>query len=140
MSYLLDTNVISELTKKHPDQGVINWINSVQEDLLFLSVFTIGELTKGVEKLPDSTKKDRLLTWLQADLEERFYGRVLPFSQREAILWGKLTGKFEKVGAKLPIVDSLIAAVALANNSMLVTRNTKDYEITGVQLFNPWTE
>lgn len=140
MSYLLDTNVISELIKKHPNQGVINWMNSVQEDLLYLSVFTIGELTKGVEKLPDSTKKERLLTWLQTDLIERFYKRILPFSQSEAIFWGKLTGKFEKTGVKLPIVDSLIAAVALANRSTLVTRNTKDYENTGVQLLNPWTE
>ncbi|NCP84957.1 MAG: type II toxin-antitoxin system VapC family toxin [Bacteroidetes bacterium] len=140
MNYLIDTNALSELTKIKGDTKVIQWFNETPNYELFLSVLTIAEIRKGIEKLKDSSKKDVLTTWLQTELDERFKNRILSFGISEAMIWGKLTARMENKGIKLPIIDSMIAAIALSKNAILVTRNTKDFEATGVKLLNPWLE
>ena len=140
MNYLIDTNALSELTKIKGDTKVIQWFNETPNYELFLSVLTIAEIRKGIEKLKDSSKKDVLTTWLQTELDERFKNRILSFGISEAMIWGKLTARMENKGIKLPIIDSMIAAIALSKNAILVTRNTKDFEATGVKLLNPWNE
>ena len=140
MNYLIDTNALSELTKIKGDSKVIQWFNETPDYELFLSVLTIAEIRKGIEKLKDSSKKDVLTTWLQTELDERFKNRILSFGISEAMIWGKLTARMENTGINLPIIDSMIAAIALSKNAILVTRNTKDFEATGVKLLNPWLE
>ena len=110
------------------------------DEELFLSAFTIAELTRGIEKLPDSTKKEILLNWLEHTLNKRFADKIIPFGSFEALTWGKLTAQLEKSGISVSIIDSQIAATALAHNAILVTRNTNDFIKTGVKLINPWDD
>lgn len=138
MNYLLDTCVISELVTKQPTPKVVVWIDSVEEARLHLSVITIGEIRKGIEKLPDSARRTELETWLNEHLLVRFSGRIVNIEVGVMLKWGQLTGMLEKNGWPLPAVDSLIAAIALHQNFELVTRNEADFENTGVTIFNPW--
>lgn len=141
MRYLLDTNVISELVSKQPSPKVVQWIDDSDAsdmDLVLLSAITIGELRKGVEKLPDSKRKDTLLAWLKDDLLVRFSGRVLSIDVDVMLTWGALVGRLERVGRPLPAMDSLIAALAIHHNCGLVTRNEADFKDTGVTVINPW--
>jgi predicted nucleic acid-binding protein len=138
MRYLLDTCVLSELIKSKPEPNVINWISSQRESDLFISVLTVGELLKGISKLPDSKKKNRLKQWLENDLLRRFGGRILKIDTKTTSMWGKLIGEKEKIGIKIPVIDGLLATTALSNDLVLVTRNTKDFQATECELLNPW--
>jgi tRNA(fMet)-specific endonuclease VapC len=140
MRYLLDTCVISELVSPKPDPKVIQWIDSVDEDRLFLSVITIGEIKKGVEKFPNSERKRALREWLEDELLVRFSGRLLPIDTKVVLVWGELIASLEKQGCPMPAIDSLIAASALEGGLDLVTRNDGDFDHAGVALFNPWSE
>lgn len=139
MSYLLDTCVVSELIKTKPDSGVKDWVMANNEQWFYLSVITLGELQKGITKLPVSTKKTRLQNWIEHDLFDRFRGRILPITQEIASSWGHIQGQAEKQGRPLPVLDSLISATAIVHNLTVVTRNTADMEGSGVNLINPWT-
>jgi predicted nucleic acid-binding protein len=110
------------------------------EDELFLSVITIGELEKGIAKLPDSTKRATLEHWVRGDLADRFRGRLLVIDSRIAARWGKLVGASEAHGRPLPVIDSLIAATSLQHDLAVVTRNTDDLERCGANCVNPWIE
>ncbi len=134
----MDTCAISELTKKKPKRSVVEWIESHDEQTLFLSVLTLGELEKGIAKLADSRRKANLQSWLQSDLHERFEGRVLDVTRDVAEIWGRLMGKAEKRGEVLPVIDSLIAATALAHDLAVVTRDNTDMGRCGVTVVNPW--
>ncbi|MSP38089.1 MAG: type II toxin-antitoxin system VapC family toxin [Deltaproteobacteria bacterium] len=140
MSYLLDTCVVSELVKKSPRRQVVNWIDAQEESTLYLSALTIGELEKGIVKLPASARKTRLTTWVRRDLTARFTGRVLSIDARVASHWGTITGASERRGLPLPVVDSLIAATALVNELQMVSRNTEDFARCGVVCLNLWEE
>jgi predicted nucleic acid-binding protein len=131
VSYLLDTNVISELIKPEPETAVLEWFQNVPEEKLFLCVLTLGELQAGVESLPESRKKNDLIMWFE-EIKESFGNQMLPINDAVALKWGDLNGW------KLPVIDGLIAACALHNSAILVTRNTKDFEKTGVEVLNPW--
>jgi toxin FitB len=137
MKYLLDTCVVSELIAKQPNQIVLNWLDAQPKQDLYLSVITIGELVKGIGKLPDSKRKSNLQTWLD-DLLIRFSGQILPLDLDTMIRWGRLIGALEPTGRILPLMDSLIAAIALQGAFTLVTRNEKDFAGTGLSIFNPW--
>jgi tRNA(fMet)-specific endonuclease VapC len=102
-------------------------------------VITIGELRKGIEKLPSSTRKDGLAAWLTTDLVLRFSGRILPLDIDVMLTWGQLTGQLERIGRPLPAIDSLIAALALHYSYTLATRNEADFKDTGVAVINPWS-
>lgn len=139
MNFLLDTCVISELIKKVPNQGVVQWMRSKDEENLFLSVITIGEIQKGISKLPDGPKKkEQLQNWLSNELQMRFKNRILAVSIDSAIVWGQVMGRCEKEGISLPAIDSLIAAQALFHRMTIVTRNISDMEPNGVPILNPW--
>ena len=138
MSFLLDTAVISELVKKNPRKQVLDWIDGQEESALFLSVLTIGEIEKGIAKLPASARKRRLLSWIRRDLAGRFSGRLLPIDARVAARWGTIAGESEKRGTPLPVIDSLIAATALVHDLQIVTRNIHDFERCGVACVNLW--
>jgi predicted nucleic acid-binding protein len=138
MNYLLDTNVISELVAKQPSQRVIDWIDHVTDERIYLSVITIGELKKGIEKLPASQHKELLRKWFTEELLVRFAGRILPIDTAVMLTWGQLTATLEQQGRKLPAMDSLIAALALQGGFTLVTRNEADFADTGVTILNPW--
>jgi toxin FitB len=135
--FLLDTNVISELVRPVPDVKVATWVAATDENLLYLSVLTLGEIRKGVTALKDASRRVRLEAWLGSDLVLRFAGRILSIDQAVADRWGRLcAGAAPK--SPLPVIDGLLAATALHHNLTFVTRNTKDVEATGAPLFNPW--
>ena len=138
MNYLLDTCVISEYTKKHPVQSVLEWVANSAESDLYLSVLTIGEIKRGIERLSDSARKTALQSWLNDDLQARFGQRLVDIDVDVMLTWGALMVQVEKMGRILPFADSLIAATALRHNFILVTRNVSDFEGAGAQVINPW--
>ena len=138
MKYLLDTCLISELVKKAPNSAVVSWLNEQDEQSLFLSVLTIGELQKGISKLPDGSRKDELQAWVEHDLALRFTGRIIDIELEVMLIWGRLQGGSERRGESLPVMDSLIAATAKAHGLVVVTRNVKDIERCQVRVCNPW--
>lgn len=138
MNYLLDTNVISELIAARPDVGVAQWVDSLEPSSVYLSVITIGELRKGIEKLPDSKRKTTLCDWLNNDLLSRFRNRILSLDVEVMLTWGVLAGRREREGKPLAAMDSMIAALALHHQCCLVTRNEADFRETGVRIVNPW--
>ena len=138
MKYLLDTCIISELSKKTPNNKVIRWIKDKHETDLFMSVLTLGAIQKGITKLEDSKKKRELVEWIESDLPQRFEKRILPVTDYVSRKWGEIQGLAEQQGNKMPVIDSLIAATGLTYNLEVITRNTEDMKASGVQLFNPW--
>jgi len=138
MKYLLDTCVLSELTKKTPDRNLLKWLAEKDENQLFISVLTIGEIHKGIEKLPGSKKKTKLHQWVDHDLKERFNTRILNFDLETATIWGQVQAFSELQGRGMPVIDGQIAATGIRYNFTVVTRNTKDMEMSGANLLNPW--
>jgi toxin FitB len=140
VKYLLDTCLISELVKPKPNAAVLRWLDGCDENSLFLSVLTFGELHKGISKLPDSLRKDELQGWVNNDLIGRFEGRIIGIDTEVATAWGILQGESERRGEKLPVMDSLIASTASVHNLIVVTRDTKDMERCSARIYNPWSE
>ncbi|HKJ40413.1 MAG TPA: type II toxin-antitoxin system VapC family toxin [Anaerolineales bacterium] len=138
MRYLLDTCVISELVAKQPNPRVLNWIDSIDADGVYISVITVGEITKGIEKLPNSKRKQELIDWLENELLIRFQDNMIELDINILIQWGKLNARLELSGQRAPAIDSLIAATALEHSLILVTRNESDFAETGVEILNPW--
>lgn len=137
--YLLDTNVISELMKVRPARSVADWIVSTPEELMHLSVITIGEIRKGIDLLDeDEPRRGSLQSWLDHDLRVRFAGRLLSFDERVAERWGQIEALAKRQRITLPTIDAQLAATALHYGLTFVTRNTADVRLTGVPLFNPW--
>ena len=138
MSRLLDTCVLSELVKTEPNANLLRWFEQQDEDTLYLSVLTLGELERRIEKLPASRKKNRLAQWVREDLARRFEGRVLGIDAQTAQRWGAIVGASERKGRPLPVIDSLIAATALMRGLSVVSRNVSDFERCGVVCDDPW--
>ena len=137
--FLIDTNVISELVKPKPEPKVAAWIEGTSEELLFLSVLTIGELRKGIAMVKEPVRQVRLEAWLVGELSARFAGRILAIDESVAERWGLLTARAKvESGHILPVIDGLLLATAQHHNLTLVTRNTKDVEGAGIPVFNPW--
>jgi len=136
--YLLDTNVVSELTKLRPEPQVVSWFHATSEELLYLSVLTIGEIRKGINSLPRSNKRVLLESWLGNDLVLRFAGRILEVNLDIAERWGLISAQAKLAGTPLAVIDGLMAATALHHNLTLVTRNTKDVQVAGISTLNPW--
>lgn len=136
MSYLLDTNVISETSRSNPNKAVVAWVDEVPGEALFLSALTLGEIRKGVESLEDGRRKEKLRLWLEHDLPAWFGGRVLPLDLSVADRWGRLLAEIRR---PVPTIDSLLAATALHFDLRLVTRNAADFEYyPGLEVVNPW--
>ncbi|MBN9256656.1 MULTISPECIES: type II toxin-antitoxin system VapC family toxin [unclassified Mesorhizobium] len=139
MRLLLDTNVLSEVTRPAPDARVMEWLDGLDEDRSFISVVSIAEIRRGVALMDEGRKREALAEWLTRDLPQRFEQRVLPVDEPVALAWGDLMGLAKRRGRGLSSMDGLIAATAVARQLTLATRNTKDFEGFGVELFDPWT-
>ena len=136
MKYLVDTNVISEMSKPAPYKAVSSWLVSVPEADLFISVISIGEIVFGISKLSDKTRRRKLTAWLDNVIYDGFEGRILEIGIDVMRVWGEL---YASLPRSLPIQDTLIAATAIANNLAIATRNVKDFkDIAGLSIFNPW--
>jgi predicted nucleic acid-binding protein len=140
VKYLLDTCVISELIKPQPNRSVVSWLQSQTENDLYLSVLTFGEIEKGIEKAANEARKSKLKLWVEEDLKQRFKGRILAIDLDVCTKWGEIQARTELLGKPVPSIDGLIAISALVNNCIMVTRNVKDMQQSGVELFNPWED
>ncbi len=139
MSFLLDTNVVSEWIKPQPNAGVVEWIARVDEDEVFLSVVTFAELRHGIERLATGARRRRLDVWLRKDLPSRFEGRIVGVDGAIADEWGRLVAQRENRGRPIQAMDALIAATAQVHGLTLVTRNTADFQPSVKSLLDPWT-
>lgn len=135
MSYLLDTNILSETFKEKPSLHVIEWYNAVPSDSLFISVLTLGEIRKAIEKLNIGKRKSELILWLEHQLPSWFDNRILAITQEVADRWGYLCAHSKKT---LPAIDGLLASTALTHNLKFVTRNIKDFDLAGLEVINPF--
>ena len=140
MSFLLDTNVVSEWVKPRPDANVAAWLAGVDEDRVFLSVVSFAEIRHGIELLGAGRRRDSLTRWLAEELPARFDGRILPIDRVIAEAWGVIVVRGRKRGATLNSMDALLAATAQVYGLTLVSRNRKDFEASAVPLLNPWEE
>jgi len=140
LSYLVDTCVLSELARPSPSKDVTQWLDQAEETDLYLSVLTLGELEKGVARLPSSARRRKIEKWIREDLAERFGGRLLAVDQPVAERWGRISGEAELRGEPLPVIDALIAATSLVHGLDIVTRNTADMERCGARCINPWRQ
>jgi len=135
MSYLIDTNVLSELVRSKPNQKVIRWFSTVPSETLYISVLTLGEIRKGIENLQEKERQEKLLLWLEIELPNWFGNRVLVIDAHIADRWGRLQNKIKR---PIPAVDSLIAATALHHDLRIVSRNERDFQFPGLAVINPW--
>ena len=138
MSFLLDTNVVSEWVKPRPDPGVVDWLAGADEDRLYLSVIALAEIGRGAAMLPPGRRRDQLMAWLDEELPARFDGRILAIDVRVARAWGALMTRAQSRGFALGAMDGFFAATALVLGLTLVTRNLKDFDGLGIQLLDPW--
>ena len=136
MSFLVDTNIFSEPVKPKPDPKIVGWLRE-HEGGLYVSTITIGELRRGIERLPNGRRRTQLRAWLGV-LGECMKGRVLSFNSSTAHVWGQFKAKWDLAGVAVPSLDSQIAATAQRHDLTLATRNTRDFAKTGIKLFNPF--
>ncbi len=140
MRLLLDTNVLSEVTKPRPAEGVLNWLHGLDEDRTFISIISIAEIRRGVALMDGGRKRDALDEWLTHDLPQRFENRIVPVEASVALAWGDLMALAKRSGRGLASMDGLIAATAVAHQLTLATRNTRDFEGFGIDIIDPWAD
>lgn len=139
--WLLDTNVIAEISRTRPDPNVEKWIKSQPEYLLFLSILTIGEYHKGIEHLPSGDKRRATIRRGVVALERRFSGRVLSLADKIVVRWGAISGEVKRqIGHSPSVIDTMLAATAIEHNLYLATRNVIDVQLSGAVVFNPWKD
>ncbi len=139
MSFLLDTNVVSEWVKPRPEPRVVRFLEEVDEDRVFISVVTLGELRFGVERLPAGRRRQRLDDWVTYALPQRFEGRVLAVDAAVADVWGTIVARRGRAGKAIAAIDALLAATAEVHQLTLVTRNVSDFQSSVTTLFDPWS-
>ena len=136
--FLLDTNCISEIVRIRPEPRVLTWMDDADENLLYLSVLTLGEIRKGVAALRQGKRRSGLEAWIEVELHARFSGRILPIDERVADRWGLLAANAKAKGKALSVVDGLLAATAIHHNLTIVSRNENDFAPAQVPVVNPW--
>jgi len=139
MSYLLDTNVVSESEQAKPNASVMEWLSARDESDVYLSALTVGEIRRGIEMLETGKKKTHLRNWLEG-IRVTFAGHILPITELTFAVWGAMFAAFEKQGLRRPIFDSLLEATAIEHDLILVTRNVKNFGSSSVTIFNPWDD
>ncbi len=136
MKYLIDTNVLSEMTKQNPDKDVVKWFIETPDTDKFISVVSIGEIVYGIERLPNSSRKNKLSSWFNEVISEGFNERILNIKASTMQIWGKMMAGLSR---SFQVQDTFIAATALENNLIIATRNVKDFSgIDGLTILNPW--
>jgi toxin FitB len=136
--FLLDTNVPSELVRSQPEPKVKTWVAAQELDTLFISAVSFGELRKGIILRSPGKRRAELEAWIETDLSMLFSERILSVTRSIAERWGVLEGQRQLAGRPLNVPDGMIAATALEHGLTLVTRNGKDFDGLGVEIFNPW--
>jgi toxin FitB len=136
--FLLDKNCISELVRPKPESRVIEWMDSVDEAILYQTVLTIGEIRKGLPGLSQGKRRAHLETWLEVELQARFAGRIVPIDSAITDRWGLIAAEARRKGKGLPVIEGLLAATALHHNLTVVSRNASDFTNTQIQVLNPW--
>ncbi len=139
VKYLLDTCVLSEPLKPRPEARVIDWLRSIPLENLFISVLSVGEISKGIAKLGDTERARSLQAWVETILLTDYADRFLPIDLETATTWGRLLGQSEARGRSLPAIDGLILATAHQHNLTVATRNLRDFSSEGIALYDPWT-
>jgi predicted nucleic acid-binding protein len=135
LSYLLDTNIVSEVVRPKPDRGVVRWLETTPDSALHLSVLSLGEIRSRAESLKAGARREKLRIWLEQELPAWFEGRLLPVDVTVADRWGQLIAAMQR---PVPAIDGLLAATALAHGLRLVTRNVRDFAFPGLEVVNPW--
>ena len=135
---VLDTNVISELARQVPDPGVLSWLDALEISDVVTTAVTAAELRYGIARLPDGHRKRELAVVIRGILTEDFQGRVLPFDERSSVQYADIVTRRERIGRPIGIADAQIAAICRDLAATLATRNTADFEETGIELINPW--
>jgi toxin FitB len=138
MDFLLDTNAVSEWVKPRPNPGLIRWMESADEDRVFLSVISLAELRCGVERMPTGARRTRLEHWLRDELPLRFEGRIFAVDESVAEAWGKMVSRSEALGRPMGVMDAFLSATAEVHRLTLVTRNVSDFP-TLKTIVNPWS-
>jgi toxin FitB len=138
MSFLLDTNAVSEWVKPRPNPGLIGWMESADEDRIFISVVSFAELRYGVERMAAGRRRSRLEQWLHQDLPLRFEDRILPVDANVADAWGITVSRNEAAGRPIGAMDAFLAATAETHQLTLVTRNVSDFPMLK-SVLNPWS-
>lgn len=138
MSFILDTCVVSELSRPVPEPCVKSWLERCPGELLYLSALTLGELHYGITRLPEGRKKSDLLVWFE-QLEAAYRGYVLPIDDRICRRWGEERARLERTSERAPVIDSLLAATALEHDFVLVTRNTGNFRSFAIKIVDPWS-
>jgi len=138
VNFLLDTNAVSEWAKPRPNPGLIRWMESADEDRLFLSVITLAELHYGVERMPAGVRRTRLERWLRFELAPRFERRFLPVTEEIALVRGRIVALSELAGHTMEVMDAFLAATAQVHELTLITRNTSHFGVLKGVL-SPWS-
>jgi predicted nucleic acid-binding protein len=141
IGWLLDTHVVGALASPTGAPTVRAWAAAQEEERLFLSVLTLAEIEKGIEQLPPGDPARSRHAGTLAAIEARFAGRILPIGDDAVRDWGRISGRVKReTGAAPPVIDTLIAATAIAHDLYFATRNTRDVALSGAALFNPWAD
>jgi len=137
MRYLLDTNIISNVTKPVPSTALVTWMADQSDDAMFVASLTIAELKRGVLDLPDGKRRDQLSAWFDGPQGPRalFAGRILPFDERAGLVWAELMAEGRVLGRPRSALDTIIASIALSNDCVVVTANERDF--SGIDVLNP---
>lgn len=138
MKVLLDTCVLSEIRLPRGEPKVQAAVAALEDDDIFLSVLSIGELTKGICLLPESRRKRNLAQWLSG-LERQYQDRILGVDRETAVIWGEVLARCQRAGTAAPAIDALLAATAMRHGLHVMTRNTRDFAVTGALIVDPWT-
>ncbi|MBT4814188.1 MAG: type II toxin-antitoxin system VapC family toxin [Lentisphaerae bacterium] len=137
MRFLIDTCVVSEWKRRRPAAAVLDWLDAISNDQIAFSILTIGELAKGILRLPPGPRRAELEGWLQ-ELRDVYAPRILPLSFREMEAWARICATAEGEGTPVAAIDGLLAATAHAHGLIVATRNVADFLPTGVPIFDPW--
>ena len=140
IGWLLDTNVVSELSRPRPDEAVVAWIAAQEPARLFISILTVGEIIQGICKLAAHNPARARFETMLAGLDAQFRGRTLPVTDAVVRRWGELSGGELASGRTPPVIDFMLACTAIEKQLYLATRNVRDVRATGAAVFNPWTD
>ena len=140
MSFLLDTNVLSELIRPAPDANLVNWLSGLDEEEMYMSVVSVAEIRRGIEQLAPGRRRTRLLEWLESELIDRFDNRVVQIDRRVATAWGVLMQRAEAAGLPSSVMDGFVAASAAVHGFTIATRDRRDFAGFGIALLDPWQE
>lgn len=137
---LLDTNVISEIMRPHPDPVVTTWIQSLPRTEFWTSTVVVAELLSGIDLMPSGQRQKGLREAIEGMLTEDFHGQILSFDLPAAHHYGKILSARQRMGRPINEMDAEIAATARAHGAAIATRNVKDFLACDIKLINPWSD